>query len=51
MPVVVRRLDDAGIEVAELALRLPSLDDVFRALTGHTADEKQIDVAGRSARA
>ncbi|GAA1863446.1 daunorubicin resistance protein DrrA family ABC transporter ATP-binding protein [Asanoa iriomotensis] len=33
MPAVVRRLDDAGVEIAELALHLPSLDDVFRALT------------------
>nr|WP_236539629.1 ATP-binding cassette domain-containing protein [Spiractinospora alimapuensis] len=41
MPAVVRRLDDAGIEVAELALRLPSLDDVFLALTGHTAEPSQ----------
>ncbi|GIJ44903.1 daunorubicin resistance protein DrrA family ABC transporter ATP-binding protein [Virgisporangium aliadipatigenens] len=30
---VVRRLDDAGIGVTELALRLPSLDEVFFALT------------------
>ncbi|ATO16995.1 daunorubicin/doxorubicin resistance ABC transporter ATP-binding protein DrrA [Micromonospora sp. WMMA2032] len=36
---VVRRLDDAGIGVAELALRLPSLDEVFFTLTGHGADE------------
>jgi oleandomycin transport system ATP-binding protein len=34
MPAVVRRIDDAGIEVAEMALRLPSLDDVFLALNG-----------------
>ena len=33
MPAVVRRIDDAGIEVAEMALRLPSLDDVFLAPT------------------
>ncbi|WP_422743255.1 ATP-binding cassette domain-containing protein [Micromonospora sp. WMMD754] len=36
---VVRRLDDAGIGVAELALRLPSLDEVFFTLTSHGADE------------
>jgi len=35
MPAIVWRLDEAGIELAELALRLPSLDDVFLALTGH----------------
>ncbi|MBY8874168.1 ATP-binding cassette domain-containing protein [Micromonospora sp. PLK6-60] len=36
---VVRRLDDAGIGVVELALRLPSLDEVFFTLTGHGAAE------------
>ncbi|WBC17350.1 ATP-binding cassette domain-containing protein [Micromonospora sp. WMMA1998] len=36
---VVRRLDEAGIGVVELALRLPSLDEVFFTLTGHGADE------------
>jgi daunorubicin resistance ABC transporter ATP-binding subunit len=39
MPAIVRRVDDAGVEVAELNLRLPSLDDVFLALTGHTTTE------------
>jgi ABC-2 type transport system ATP-binding protein len=34
---VVRRLDDAGIKVVDITLRRPSLDDVFLALTGHTA--------------
>ncbi|MCZ7436066.1 ATP-binding cassette domain-containing protein [Micromonospora sp. WMMC241] len=36
---VVRRLDEAGIGVVELALRLPSLDEVFFTLTGHGAAE------------
>ncbi len=36
---VVDRLDAADIPVAEIGLRLPSLDDVFLALTGHTAEE------------
>jgi oleandomycin transport system ATP-binding protein len=40
MPVVVRRLDEAGIAVTELSLRLPSLDEVFLALTGHAAEER-----------
>ncbi|GAA1029194.1 daunorubicin resistance protein DrrA family ABC transporter ATP-binding protein [Virgisporangium ochraceum] len=31
---IVRRLDEAGIGVVELALRLPSLDEVFFTLTG-----------------
>ncbi|MFG1818862.1 ATP-binding cassette domain-containing protein [Kribbella sp. NPDC049174] len=43
MPVVVRRLDEEGIAVTELSLRLPSLDEVFLALTGHTAEEKKQD--------
>ena len=34
---VVRRLDDAGIAVTELSLRLPSLDEVFFTLTGRRA--------------
>ncbi len=36
---VVRRLDGAGITAADLALRKPTLDDVFLALTGHVAEE------------
>jgi oleandomycin transport system ATP-binding protein len=50
MPVVVRRLDEAGIAVTELSLRLPSLDEVFLALTGHAAEEESTAVlegAGR----
>ncbi|MDA2808871.1 ATP-binding cassette domain-containing protein [Nocardiopsis suaedae] len=39
MPEVVRRLDDAGISVAELNLRKPSLDEVFLALTGRPAED------------
>ena len=33
----VRALDDAGIGIADIALRRPTLDDVFLALTGHAA--------------
>jgi oleandomycin transport system ATP-binding protein len=35
MSALVRRLDDAGITADELALRLPSLDEVFLSLTGN----------------
>jgi ABC-2 type transport system ATP-binding protein len=35
----VRRLSEAGVGVDDLALRRPTLDDVFLALTGHAADE------------
>ncbi|MCX6509028.1 MAG: ATP-binding cassette domain-containing protein [Actinobacteria bacterium] len=36
---VIRRLDTAGVLVAGLALREPSLDDVFLNLTGHKAED------------
>ncbi|HEX6684169.1 MAG TPA: ATP-binding cassette domain-containing protein [Candidatus Limnocylindrales bacterium] len=39
LPVVVRRLDDAGVRVSELTLRTSTLDEVFLALTGHRAEE------------
>src|SRR6266700_3815474 len=42
---VVRSLDAAGVETRGLALRRPSLDDVFLALTGHAAEEE--DPGGR----
>ena len=35
----VRRLDQAQIPISNLALSRPSLDDVFLALTGHSAEE------------
>ena len=35
----VRGLDAAGVQTQGLALRRPSLDDVFLALTGHAAEE------------
>ena len=35
----VRRLDDAGVGIDDIALRRPTLDDVFIALTGHAAEE------------
>ena len=36
----VRRLDDADIAIADIALRRPTLDDVFISLTGHAAEEE-----------
>jgi ABC-2 type transport system ATP-binding protein len=37
----VRALDAAGLETRGLAMRRPSLDDVFLALTGHAAEEEE----------
>ena len=37
----VRRLDDADVGVADIALRRPTLDDVFIGLTGRAADEER----------
>jgi ABC-2 type transport system ATP-binding protein len=35
----VRHFDAAGLEVTDLSLRRPTLDDVFLTLTGHVAEE------------
>ncbi|HLM86542.1 MAG TPA: ATP-binding cassette domain-containing protein [Solirubrobacteraceae bacterium] len=35
----VHRLSEAGVGVDDLAMRRPTLDDVFLALTGHAAEE------------
>jgi ABC-2 type transport system ATP-binding protein len=34
----VRDLDAAGVQLDDLGLRRPTLDDVFLALTGHVAE-------------
>jgi ABC-2 type transport system ATP-binding protein len=39
----VRRLDHAGIEVEDVALRRPTLDDVFMTLTGRSAEDAASD--------
>ncbi|HSL59644.1 MAG TPA: ATP-binding cassette domain-containing protein [Acidimicrobiales bacterium] len=38
VPVVVRALDAAGIDVRDVTVRRPTLDDVFLELTGHRAE-------------
>jgi len=50
-PAIVRRLDEGGVVLAELSLRLPSLDEVFMTLTGHPAEpgEDDSDSEGRTA--
>jgi oleandomycin transport system ATP-binding protein len=42
---VAERLEAAGLPVAELGLRLPSLDDVFLTLTGRPADAPEEEAA------
>jgi oleandomycin transport system ATP-binding protein len=42
LSTLVRKLDDAGVTADELALRLPSLDEVFLALTGNSHPEKSL---------
>ncbi|WP_432167293.1 ATP-binding cassette domain-containing protein [Streptomyces sp. bgisy031] len=37
---VIRELDTHGIEIDDIGLRRPTLDDVFISLTGHVAEEK-----------
>ncbi|MFI0487581.1 ATP-binding cassette domain-containing protein [Actinomadura sp. 9N215] len=44
LSTLVRRLDDASIVAAELALRMPSLDEVFLTLTGHLAEESKTEL-------
>ena len=41
-----RALDDAGVELEDLGIRRPSLDDVFLAITGHPA--ASVDDAGQA---
>lgn len=53
----IRRFDEARVEPEDISLRRPALDDVFLALTGHTAESvdtgdgqtgEQADTAGAS---
>ncbi|MFD9431628.1 ATP-binding cassette domain-containing protein [Streptomyces sp. NPDC060002] len=37
---VIRELDTRGIEIDDIGLRRPTLDDVFLSLTGHVAENK-----------
>jgi ABC-type Na+ transport system ATPase subunit NatA len=39
LPDAVRALDAAAVDVVDLAVRRPTLDDVFLSLTGHAAEE------------
>jgi len=39
----VRRLDEQGVVIDDIALRRPTLDDVFLTLTGHVAEDQTED--------
>jgi ABC-2 type transport system ATP-binding protein len=43
----VRRLDEVGIGIDDIAVREPTLDDVFLKLTGHAADEEGDEAEAR----
>jgi ABC-2 type transport system ATP-binding protein len=40
LKILIDRLDDRAIEVEELSVHTPDLDDVFLALTGNSSNEK-----------
>ncbi|MFC8764488.1 ATP-binding cassette domain-containing protein [Streptomyces sp. NPDC057193] len=46
---VIRDLDAVGVEIDDIGLRRPTLDDVFISLTGHAA-EREAEENGESAR-
>jgi ABC-2 type transport system ATP-binding protein len=47
----LREFDAQGIGVQDVAVRRPTLDDVFLTLTGHAAEESAADeLAGAGAR-
>jgi ABC-2 type transport system ATP-binding protein len=39
----LRRLEGSGVEILDVGLRRPDLDDVFLTLTGHAAEEEKKD--------
>ncbi|GAB2561500.1 ATP-binding cassette domain-containing protein [Nocardia heshunensis] len=44
----LRRLDSAGVRLADIGLRRPSLDDVFLTLTGHSGTKEHSDPEGEA---
>jgi len=49
VPTVVRALDDADIDVLDVAVHQPTLDDVFLQLTGHAATTTDDDTDNSTA--
>jgi ABC-2 type transport system ATP-binding protein len=46
VPEAIRLLDDAGVDVLDVEVHRPTLDDVFLTLTGHSADDLAPDESG-----
>jgi ABC-2 type transport system ATP-binding protein len=46
VPGVIRALDDAGVDVLDVEVRRPTLDDVFLTLTGHASVENDDTAVG-----
>ncbi|HEV8696132.1 MAG TPA: DUF4162 domain-containing protein [Candidatus Limnocylindrales bacterium] len=45
LSTVIREFDEAGIDIDDVGLRRPTLDDVFLSLTGHAAVEEPTEDA------
>jgi ABC-2 type transport system ATP-binding protein len=48
LPIVVRALDEAGVAVEDIALRRPTLDEVFLALTGYSTRHDDVNNRGNN---
>jgi len=49
VPAVVRTLDEHQIDVLDVVVRRPTLDDVFLQLTGHRAEDDDVPPDGGAA--
>lgn len=49
LPDALRRIDAAGLELTDVALRRPTLDDVFLTLTGRAAEQDTDDASTENA--
>ena len=45
LAALLQRLDEGRVDVLDVGLRRPTLDDVFLALTGHAAEDEAADLA------
>ncbi len=43
VPGIIRALDGAGVDVTDVEVRRPTLDDVFLVLTGHAAEVAEVE--------